>query len=426
MTRLPRRRQKHKPPTAQEGLRWANDLPPELLSIIASKTSTAANYESLRSVCSSWRRSLSMTPFPPLPFDQILFLLIPPRDTYPPTPCPLGYPFPLPFAIPSRGAAFLPLPQLIDTLGCVCVGSSHGWLISLDRKSCISLINPVTADSIPLPSLSSMGNTVLSFNEHAHWEPEYRLRNGRHFFRFSIVWRAVLSSDPVRDPGFTVLLFLSGLTNCCFTWRPGCTRWCQYMHQPFLVEDVVFVKGVFAAIDLSINLAIFDFRNLETGLIITHQKTLLRFLPKQAFWVEAAGDLLLVLKWVDSRQLRMPKGAIQIFLIRVREDVDGISGAEAIEIGRLKNCVLFVGHGSSVCVTVEQFPWLAADTVYFTHFYTRAGKVEKVVYHGGVYKFTVLSKAARRAFAVGPPRYSVLWSCLRFHWVTPNLNRLNS
>ncbi|KAJ4751967.1 F-box protein skip23 [Rhynchospora pubera] len=402
----------HEPPTAQQGLRWANDLPPELLSIIASKLAAAAQYASLRSVCSSWRRFLSMPPFPPLPSNQVPFLLIPPKDIDSPSPCPLGYPFPLPFATPSRSPAFLTLPQLIDTLGCVCVGSSHGWLISLDRKSCISLINPVTADSIPLPALSSMGNTVLSFNEHAQRDPEYQLGNGRRFFQFSIVRRAVLSSDPVRDPGFTVLLFLSGLTHCCFTWRPGCTRWRQHFHELFLVEDVVFVKGVFAAIDRSINLVFFDFRNLETGLIITHQKTLLKlkFRPKEAFLVEAAGDLLLVLKWVDSRQLSMSTGAIQVFLIRVRGDVEGTREAEVIEIGRLKNCVLFVGHGSSVCVTVDQFPWLAADTVYFTHFYTWAGKVEKGVHHGGVYKFTVSSKAACKAFAVRPPRI-VAWLC---------------
>ncbi|KAJ1685692.1 hypothetical protein LUZ63_017082 [Rhynchospora breviuscula] len=410
------------PPTAEQGLRWANDLPSEVLSIIAAKSGSAARYVTLRRVCKQWHQSLSMPPFLPLPSRQVPFLLVPPHGSDPPAPCPIGYAFPLPFAAPSQ-TAFFQLPQLQETLGCICVGSSHGWLISLSHDSALSLINPVTADSIHLPHLSSMDNTVLSFDKDCF--PEYRLRNGIHFSSFSIVRRAVLSSDPVQDPGFTVLLFLSGLTKCCFTWRNGIARWHQHLHAQFLVEDVVFVKGVFAAIDLSINLAIFDFRNWQAVLIITRRSLLVEVMPKEAFLVESAGDLLLVLKWVNSGHSMMQRGAIKVFQIHLRRDVHSIMKAGVNEIGRLKNCVLFVGHGSSVCVTVDRFPWLAADTVYFTHFYIQPEKDDKVMHHGGVYKFTVRSKAASRAFAVGTPWYFVLWSCLKFYWVTPNLNSLN-
>ncbi|KAJ4751969.1 F-box protein SKIP23 [Rhynchospora pubera] len=423
MPRHTRRRLTHNPPTTEQGLRWANDLPSEILSIIASESGSAACYVTLRRVCKGWGNALSMAPFPPLPSPQVPFLLVPPRGIDSTASCPLGYAYPLPFPVPSRTASF-PLPQLQGTLGCICVGSSHGWLISLGRDSSLSLINPVTADSISLPHLSTMDNTVLSFDKDS--SPQYHLRqNGKSFNQFSIVHRSVLSSDPVQDPGFTVLLFLSGLTNCCFTWRKGSTRWHQYLHEPFLVEDVVFVKGVFAAINWSINLAIFDFRNLETPLMIIYEDALFKVLPKEAFLVEAAGDLWLVLKLVKSGDCRMHRGAIQVFQIHMRGDVDGSREAEAIEMQSLTNCVLFVGHGSSVCVTVDQFPWLAPDTVYFTHFYTKLGKAQNIAHHGGVYKFTVSSKAARKAFTVGQPRYSVLWNCLRFHWVTPNLNRLN-
>ncbi|KAJ4751971.1 hypothetical protein LUZ62_086376 [Rhynchospora pubera] len=411
----------HEPPTAEQGLRWANDLPPEILSIIAAKSGSAARYVTLRLVCKRWHQSLSMPPFLPLPSRQVPFLLVPPHGSDPPAPCPIGYAFPLPFSAPSQ-TTFFPLPQLQETLGCICVGSSHGWLISLSRDSALSLINPVTADSIHLPHLSSMDNTVLSFDKDSF--PEYRLGNGIRVSWFSIVHRAVLSSHPVQDPGFTVLLFLSGLTECCFTWRNTCTRWHQHLHMPFLVEDVVFLNGAFAAIDLSTNLAIFDFRNLKTVLMITLQP-LLEVMPKEAFLVESAGDLLLVLKWVNYGHSMIHKGAIKVFLIFSLENLDGVVELGAIEIGPLKNCVLFVGHGSSVCVKVDRFPWLAADTVYFTHFYTLPGKDGEVVHHGGVYKFTVSSKAPSRAFAVGTPWYFALWSWLKFYWVTPNLNSLN-
>ncbi|KAJ4766182.1 hypothetical protein LUZ62_076557 [Rhynchospora pubera] len=300
----------HEPPTAEQGLRWANDLPPEILSIIAAKSGSAARYVTLRRVCKRWHQSLSMPPFLPLPSRQVPFLLVPPHGSDPPAPCPIGYAFPLPFSAPSQ-TAFFPLPQLQETLGCICVGSSHGWLISLSRDSALSLINPVTADSIHLPHLSSMDNTVLSFDKDSF--PEYRLGNGICVSWFSIVHRAVLSSHPVQDPGFTVLLFLSGLTECCFTWRNTCTRWHQHLHMPFLVEDVVFLNGAFAAIDLSTNLAIFDFRNLKTVLMITLQP-LLEVMPKEAFLVESAGDLLLVLKWVNYGHSMIHKGAIKLCL----------------------------------------------------------------------------------------------------------------
>jgi F-box-like len=411
----------------QQGLRWANHLPSEILSLIVSKCITsAAQYVSISRVCREWRRSLTnYSPLPPLPSAQLPFLLIPRHEFGPDLP--LGYIYPLSFTHPYRQPATFSLPHLERTDGCICVGSSHGWLITLGRDSSISLLNPVTGDSIHLPLLSSIDNRILYFDHSSY--PEYHLRQkGTYNSQASMIHRAVLSSDPIKDPGFTVLLFFSGLTDSCFTCNKDSVTWHQHLHEPFLVEDVIFFNGVFIAIDLSINLVVFDFSNFKTGLVMKQQKPQLGLSPKEAFLVEEAGDLLLVVKRVTINWLRMSRKSIKVFIVVMPEkDGDGDPNVRALEVAWLSQRTLFVGHGCSVCVPVQPSPWMAEGKVYFLDVYPKLSKDDVgrdiVLHNAGVHGVNVSSKVMRKVFVVDHRRFAPLWTHLRFYWVTPNLNR---
>jgi F-box-like/Protein of unknown function (DUF295) len=414
-------------PSAQQGLRWANHLPSEILSLIVAKCATSASqYLSISRVCREWRRSLTdYSPLPPLPLPQLPFLLIPRREFGPDLP--LGNVFPLPFPHCYKQPTTFPLPQLEGTDGCICVGSSHGWLITLGPDSSLSLLNPVTGDSIHLPPLSSMDNRVLYFDRSSY--PEYHLRQKRRYnSQDSMIHRAVLSSDPVKDPGFTVLLFFSGLTDSCFTCNKNSVTWRQHLHKPFLVEDVIFNYGVFIAVDLSINFAVFDFSNIKTGLVMKQHKSQLNLSPREAFLVKAGRDLFLVVKSVTFNMRRMPRKSIQVFIIVIpRDDQDHNTNVCVLEVALLWQHALFVGHGCSVSVPTRVLPSMADGKVYFPHVYPKLRKDDSgreiLLHNAGVYEFNVRSKVTKKVFVVEHGRFAPSWTHLRFQWVSPNLNR---
>lgn len=413
---------------------WA-DLPSGLVSLIASKyTSDAAEYVSLRRVCRHWCRSLTDdSPLPPLPSPQLPFLLVPPCAIYPRQAMPqLGKIFRIPFLDPFHVRRLVDdLPQLENTEGSICVGSSHGWLITLDRASSISLLNPVTADVLRLEPLSKINDTILSFNPDSF--PEYHLmEKGISHSQFSIVHRAVLSSDPAKDSDFTLLLFLSGLTDCCFTLCGKSRTWSQHKHRPLLVEDVVLVNGVFIAIDRLANLVFFDFRNHKHEPVITWYCNVITVPFGDVFLVNSDGHLLIVSTnpLNCQNQFVIPRNYISVFEYPLNHE----PRIKARKIREFRDLVLFLGHGCSVSVPVQHFTCLV-DTVYFARVYVELEMVEEegvgrmtVLYQGAVYQNYISDRSKTsesvRVYDVDNSQNSDHWTAPRPFWVTPNINRI--
>ncbi|KAJ4751972.1 hypothetical protein LUZ62_086377 [Rhynchospora pubera] len=411
---------------------WAT-VPWEILSLIISRaTDTATGYVSYRSMCRGWRRPLTdYSPIRPLPSPQLPFLLLPyhDRDLRQPTPH-VGNVFPLPFN-PMRVPRSYDLPQLKSTQGCICVGSSHGWLITLSRDSSVSLLNPVTADSLHLNPLYSIDHQNLSF--HYHSFPEYHLmRHNIWHSQSSIVRRAVLSSDPAEDCNFTLLLFISDMIDCCYTWSGRGGPWIKHLHSKFLAEDVTSINGMFVAIDRWNHLVFFDFRNRNTGLDLKWF-TIQYDLPSgDVFLVNSDGRLLIVftLYFLYPSQSIFPRGYIKIFEFPVDDFCN--REVKCMQVIKLKDHALFLGHGCSVSVSVRRFPRLTRDAVYFTHVYCRLELVVEgrkrivALYQGSVYRNIVSAdrmSESIKVFDVENSQYAGLWNGRRPFWVTPSLNR---
>ncbi|KAJ4766185.1 hypothetical protein LUZ62_076560 [Rhynchospora pubera] len=413
---------------------WAT-LPWEIVSLIISyATDSAAKYVSYRSICRDWRRSLTdYSPVRPLPYPQLPFLLLPHHDRDPHQPTPhVGNVFPLPFN-PSRVPRSYDLPQIKDTECCICVGSSHGWLITLGQDSSVSLLNPVTADSLHLHPLSSIDHQNLSF--HYHSFPEYHLKkNNIWHSQSSIVRRAVLSSDPAEDRNFTLLLFISDGTNWCYTWSGRDGPWIRHLHHQFLVEDVISVKGWFIAIDRRNNLLFFDFRNRNTGLALT-LLTIKQDIPSgDVFLVNLDGHLSIVLTshFLYPSQCVLPRGFIKIFQFEANSEEYHSRELSCMQVKELTDHALFLGHGCSVSVSVQHFPQLTRNAVYFTRAYRRSellvaeeGRVLPL-YQGAVYRNIInadMMSESIKVFDVENSQYAGLWNGRRPFWVTPSLNR---
>ncbi|XP_078156116.1 uncharacterized protein LOC144551867 [Carex rostrata] len=420
-----------------------NNLCSELLSIIISKCSaTAAATAYFGTVCADWRRSLTKySPIPPIRSPQPPFLLLPSRTIRIPS---LGKVVRLPFKDPSiknysSDPKLIELPQLEEAIGCICIGSSHGWLITLSQDSSVSLFNPVTQETIHLHPLSSINDEILSFKRYP--VPEYHLVGKKiRDSQFSIVRFAVLSSDPAHDSCFTLLLFLSGLKTHCFMSQGRGGKWNLHVHQLFEreVEDVVFINGVFVTIDRFFELKIFDFNNHETGLVVKKVQ-LSQILKKpigNIFLVNSDGHLLVVYTrrpFTGTMQSSILRGNISVFDFH-KCPLNGVN-VEGKKINKLKGVVLFLGHGCSVAVAVEHFPWLKEDVVYFTRDYTKlerehrggermaASNQRTISICQNNIRDKSRSKSNKVLDDVGRSRYAIpeYWSFPRPFWVTPNL-----
>lgn len=414
---------------------WAN-LPSEILSQIASKRSSdAAVYVSLRRICREWCQSLTReSPVPPLPSPQLPFLLVPPRTIANHT---VGKIFPLPvfnhFTTPKL---IDDLPQLANSINSFCVGTSHGWLITLGKDSSVSLLNPVTADSIPLKPLSSIDNKILSFNPNSY--PEYYLMTREKArianFQHTLVRLSILSSDPAQDNDFTLLLFLTGLKDCCFTLKGRDGAWTSHLHGPTEVKDVIFIRGVFFTLSPPLQLGIFDFRNIEAGLAVKVCNLNLNMPIGDTFLVNSNNIPLIVHTYpLNNQRLFMPRRYIQgmQYIDNFNPDDSQVRGRFTRE---LNGVVLFLGHGCSVAVSLDHFPWLMENAIYYTlvriEMQRVEGEDERMIslWQGTIFRNIIKDGYcvdSNKLFNVEQCRANDFWLFPRPFWVTPNIRRVH-
>ncbi|XP_010909848.1 F-box protein At2g05970-like [Elaeis guineensis] len=122
---------------------WAALLP-ELPVLILGRLEMA-DYLRFGSVCRSWCFTVAQRPCPPKP--QIPWLMLSDSKRDPDTRC-----F---FSRPDQKMYEIQLPEIHGRL---CVGSSEGWLITVDEISELHALNPLTGASLALPSVTTLPN----------------------------------------------------------------------------------------------------------------------------------------------------------------------------------------------------------------------------------------------------------------------------
>nr|CAD1828925.1 unnamed protein product [Ananas comosus var. bracteatus] len=297
---------------------WAPPFPGDILPRIVARL-TCADHAALRATCKSWRTIFSAIPPPPIPAcspSSSSPAFRPPRSSLPQ---------------PSlRNPTFRPLPSLSDTTRHVCVGCSHGWLILLGPTSHISLLNPLTAATIPLPPpLSSVPLSFPLYDERT--VDRYLLFRGdtprrlRHLA--ALVRLAVLSADPTDDPSSFILVLVLGNTISAriITCGPsdGYAAWRHHTYRGFPaygVTDLIFHHGLcFAAVmwrtigDVVLgpgdSIAVFDFHATPAFQRFRRVSIPENDVEKNYanFFIESAGDLLLI-----SRHRELTAGRILV------------------------------------------------------------------------------------------------------------------
>ncbi|KAF5750277.1 hypothetical protein HS088_TW03G00611 [Tripterygium wilfordii] len=125
------------------------------------------------------------------------------------------------------------------------IGSSHGWLVCLDKQAVPFLSNPFTSEKIQLPPLGSLlGISGFERTANGQYEIGLRMPDETRFIRTlreRFVRKAVLSSCPSHRHKFYAVLIYGPELRLAF-YKDGDSSWTELVggHKPYEpYEDII-------------------------------------------------------------------------------------------------------------------------------------------------------------------------------------------
>ncbi|XP_047052168.1 probable F-box protein At4g22165 [Lolium rigidum] len=280
------------------------------------------------------------------------------------------------YSLTERRSYKLTLPEPPIRSRCL-IGSSHGWLVTVDERSEMHLVNPITCQQIALPSVITLEQVKPIFDEYGvlhkyelswltgtttRYVPPLifaldKLRDELHYKAFVFPdtstgsYIVVLIHNPMRQLSF------ARLGDDKWTWLPPHDLYC----------DCIYKDGLLYAVSKRGELHTFDISGpvVAMNMVISiPRKDYCEYLYiVQAPW----GDLLLIWRIFEDFNLEPDPGA-SVFWNTTKFRIYELeaSGSKLKEINCLRDHVLFLGHNESLCLSAEQYPSLRANHAYFT------------------------------------------------------------
>lgn len=251
-----------------------------------------------------------------------------------------------------------------------CSGSSHGWLITLEATTSVTLINPFSNQIVRLPSIVS---TYI---------------DGRFD---DILEKAILSADPCLHPDDYEVVAIFGDHRELFIFKSGDNSW-NTVHldggPARGVVDVIYYKGQVYFLSAHDEVLSVVNGSDEPGIFCPKARTVMKSTSSwdghmQAYIVESTGgDLLLVKRYMFKIQLQI-EGTSE-------EDLDyryitsefevcklgldqNSSQPKWVEMKSLGEEALFLGDNYSTAVLASEFPGCWPNSIYFTDDYLEFG-----------------------------------------------------
>ncbi|XP_072976293.1 F-box protein SKIP23-like [Typha angustifolia] len=336
---------------------WSQ-LPAEILELIALRLDTVTDQLRFRSVCSSWR-SASILASPRRFPSQLPWLLLP----HNPNTANVSF-----FSLSTRAVHSVHLPVADGKWFC---GSSHGWLLMLDRSPTASLLNPITKNQIPLPPITTLPH-IKAF-ESAKRGMEYIVyKDGRisvassEHVRYNTIRKAILSSDPATDPNTVVLAVLHGFPPNLAFCRIGDGSWSLLDLPSSLgtIGDVTYFNGNFYAFGLEGRFAICDLGTKREAKLIPSLE--IHDGDKNHLVGSSTGEQLLLIAHDYLGGYEPCEGNITERFNAFRLDLGAKKGAEVKSLG---DGMLFVGRNDNFILPARDFSGRKGDCIYFVDDY---------------------------------------------------------
>ncbi|KAF7070115.1 hypothetical protein CFC21_075668 [Triticum aestivum] len=268
----------------------------------------------------------------------------------------------------------LPEPPLSSRF---LIGSSLGFLATVDDRSEMHLVNPITGQQIALPSVTTMEYVKPIFDDlgvvHKYEYPSHSAR--RAFFTPSILAGCELREclqikafvfHDTSTGRYIVVLIHEPYNHLSFA-RVGDDKW-TLLPPHHHYQDCTYKDGLLYAVDIKGEIHAFDL----SGPAVTMK--IIRgvdedFYPDAIYIVEAPwGGLLLVSRFKEFEdpdedgdpEIYVPH-TTEIKLHRIDDGTERL-----VEIDCLPDHVLFLGHNDPLCLSAKDYPALKGNHAYFT------------------------------------------------------------
>ncbi|PIA43348.1 hypothetical protein AQUCO_01900017v1 [Aquilegia coerulea] len=217
-----------------------------------------------------------------------------------------------------------------------CRSSTQGWLITVDDKSRVYLLNPfmLVNNKINLPHLPYFQSAG------------YFLVKG------------VLSSNPTSSPNYVVMAIYSGLHALAF-YKSGDNAWTSLGSECIKIHDVIYYRDQFYAVDWYGTIWACDVNSSHNKVSIATPP-----LDEDNVWisyiVESSGDLLCVRKkriWIKDNCYSTV--GFKVFKLDTVKH-------KWFEIRNLGGQTLFLGDNTSVSLLASDYPGCSPNCIYFT------------------------------------------------------------
>ncbi|KAK1289843.1 hypothetical protein QJS10_CPB18g01508 [Acorus calamus] len=246
---------------------------------------------------------------------------------------------------------------LPDIIGKRCCGSSHGWLVTIDRKADMNLLHPLSRTQIPLPHPPPpYGDKPNDY----HYQPGY--------LQCISIYKAVLSADPYVSPEDCVVMIIYGHIGRLAFCRLGDESWTLVSQDPIgRFFDVCYYQGKFHGVDCFGQAVVchIDVRNPHVTYLLPRgdpHDTGTRYL------VESMGDLLQVVRILggftdEEGKFHYTTKGFEVY----RLDSERKTWERVESLG---DRALFVGYnrGISVSSSASEYyhPMCKENAIYFT------------------------------------------------------------
>ncbi|XP_037432051.1 uncharacterized protein LOC119298849 [Triticum dicoccoides] len=257
------------------------------------------------------------------------------------------------------------------------IGSSLGFLVTVDHISEMHLVNPITAQQIALPSVTTMEYVKPIFDDSgAVHEYQYPCHfAGRAFFAPSIVARCKLREQlqikaflfhDTSTGSYIVALIHEPFNHLSFA-RVGDEKW-TLLPPHHHYQDCTYKDGLLYAVDIKGEIHAFDLNGPAFTMKIIRGIDE-DFYPDAIYIVEAPwGGLLLVSRFKEFED-PAEDGDPEIYVphtteIKLHRVDDGTE--RLVEIDCLPDHVLFLGHNHPLCLSAKDYHALKENHAYFT------------------------------------------------------------
>jgi len=260
------------------------------------------------------------------------------------------------------------------------IGSSHGWVITVDERSEMHLVNPITSEQIALPSVITIEQVAPIYdNTGAICKYNYSmsikksvtrppLTLGLEKLRYYFHHKAHIFYDA--SVGSYIVVFIHNPFGQLVFARLGDDKWTRLSSYTNF-QDCIYQDGVLYAVTAFGEIIAFDLKGPVVGTKIIMDRVKNLYGGERVYIVQAP--------WGDLLQVWRPE-------IWIQEEVDGhrheatfqhkmkwmeiykvcTVTKKLVQMNSLDDHILFLGSNQSLCSHAKEYPHLKPNHVYFT------------------------------------------------------------